>query len=108
MKLLLLVAMISIVGCSNPSDPVLCSNYSSQSGDTFSICRESHTYSWNNRSGRFETIIDSVNYFPVDSLYILDKNDTIIVKYPSVVDQEYNWIYISKDGLTWTTYKELP
>lgn len=118
MKKLLIIGSIGfsllLSSCSNGSgssigNPEICDCYSNEANEFFQLCENSKTYEYKNKKGKYVEITDSIEYnIPIDKWYILDENDTIIVKYPSLVDEKYDYIYIAKaPGTEWITYKEL-
>lgn len=119
MKKLLIVGSIGfsllLSSCSNGSgssvnNPENCESYSNQSGEYFSLCEKSKTYEYKSKKGKYVEITDSIEYnTPIDKWYVLDDKDTIIVKYPNLVDEKYDYIYIATNttGTEWVTYKEL-
>lgn len=106
-KLLSAIILLSLIGCTNQiNSSEKCDIYTSQAGQIFELCHESGTYTWCERSGHFKDITDSVEHWPITRHYVLDDKDTIFVEYPSIVDKQYDYIYVSTDNIAWITYKE--
>jgi len=116
MKKLLIVGSIGIScilsSCSGSgstvSNPEICESYISEAGECFKLCEKSKTYEYKNKQGNFEEITENVDHIPIDRWYIFDKSDTIIVEYPYMVDESYDYIYIAKDTyrIEWITFKK--
>lgn len=103
-NLMLFFGIIALLGCKNPTDPTICSTYFNQAGDRLSLCFESNTYQWNDRTGILTEITDSIGpHNPYEQFFLFDADTVWII----FVDYEGESLaYVSRNGTSYITYKE--
>lgn len=102
-QLLVLLSIIFAVGCDNPTTPEKFNYYTNEAGDQLKLY-ESGKYQWNDISGKYIDITDSLPQgHPYERIYLFDK-DTVWIMYVNYEGEDL--AYVSTNGTAYITYKK--